>query len=1310
MINTFTIGSISSDANNPIATGDIEAQSKPKPKGTSGTKVGSLSSEAKPASEAAQDLFNQHDNAGSGGQNTYEVTPGTPPATILPNFQISSDPTISLPTSSDELSISSKKFGPYESLSGISKERPEIIMMTNFQPLYKPESATDSASSAAYKENSRDSTKAGFYFDDQCFVRTLRDENIKTLLNKIAIAYPFFSNIIERKTSEFNQTMGQLGISAHYLWNLMRILERIKQQFDIRDDMHVVDPLEILKRHSSTYSSTQGQSTLKYQTETINSAFPERYDIAYVLSRFGFSEENTKSVYTSTKIWLQMLYELKQVLRTHSLEFLEIDTSKQRIDTSPVRLTKTPEIKRFEYAAIYPGDLPFLSQLKDIVPSQVSVVSNIISDTYNSIYENVHFKSEEIRIAALVNLVSKEYRYSRGLSNTGVQETLSTQYQFGVSVGGSNNQQVFDAIVGKFGNSIIDVPATNTNSLAGIAQQQPGDDVVILPFESRYIENDENTFTPGSAYYVDHTLVTDGNNFNTSRLTVLQETIRKAYKNFNTIVDGLNLLSAEYVSDSQLISENYETIISNPRQFFNDLRSTFMSEDEVHEVVKEDIFLPILSAAYNNTRLRSLLLLYYVTKISRKYIVNIPSYNSSSNQDNTAATSKIIEDIVDELLVSAKQSMTSIKPKENTSKKQSDNFDNSIKIESIKAALNSEDSRLYLIIKQKLSRIVAAFRIDSNAISSGKTLYGGHPDTMILMTIFDIIVSMVYNYGNRSITGRHTVAGSTSLVIDKRDQIHSYSVREIDGRLAKETVNSQLAIFAVLNTFYKLTKSIDNVVNYIDSEQSLLQLREITNLIGDPILLPMLFSEQQINLFAATIADMSLTLKAGEQAQGAVPNLDDSIITVKTKNAIDAVMKLPEFSSKAALSNKILTIGVPLGFSRNLQQKVSLSSLKKDSFDTRQKDVVELSVYKVDLLNPSIIYFPQKFLFELSRFPVRHDSLVRDFESKTLRGIVSNFPTRDYQQIFSEGGSSVQYSNSASTESVAFTGESYSFLKNSQKISLYNNHIMSYFLETYVKVMTGITTADYNFNLVEQPPAIDKKFTEIVVNHQVNTIVAVQQLGQPEVVNLGQQNYNPNKKKSSSGKLFTSIDFLGDGYDGTAGSKLVEDNGNSGSGSGSGFQKSVAVSSYTAEPTTSPPPPIKTEEAIDQISPANEKVALHTFGVISELNNSVTPLSNPQLTAKRLISPKQFDRVFNVIINPFNFQIDVKATSSTPHGQQALELMLKKGDIVDTTSQTSTNSVINNESYSSRPRSSSDGDISFEKYIVSFSTFGEIEV
>jgi len=1241
---------------------------------------------------------------------------------IIPIFDLFPDPGVSLPSSSDELSVSTKKFDAYEHLTGISKERPEIIMLTNFQPLFNEQSFSDHpGAKLAVNSVQHLQTDAGAFFDHQASVRKLKQHNANQLMSSLKQNSHIIKQEFSLRKENFSNRIGELTATSHYLWGLIKTLEKLKHQLDLRDDVHEVDPQESLRNHVGNFGPVRSDGLLRGLTTSVNSNFPPKFNVVDVMGLFGYTKVNTRTVYTSSKLWLQMMFEFKNLLRTHSLNLLDIEPTYQKRDDSPAKITQTPGVKRFDFAAFLPN-IPAMSDIKDIQPNDIPGMLSLITDAYNVIYENVQFKNDETRIAALLNAVSREFRYSRGISNPDVQNTLESYY--GYNIVNNNNLKLMDVVIGQFGNNITDIPAVKSSALTSIAQFQPAENVAVMTLESKYIEGDNGIITPGSSYFIDYVLEVDGDKFATNRMIQLQEYFDKAYKQFNVFVNGMNLLAAEYTDDQDANAGTFEISLNNPRSLFNELRKNIVTDSGFEHVdVKKDVLVPVFAAAKNNQKIKSLMVMYFIAKMSKSYGSNVVKFfKSSKQQDNTAATDAIIDQIIAELLkeATAISNVDSLNKFKNgqTGEKHGKVL---VNVATIKNAFKT-NTRLLTVIEGHFSQIAAAFRSGNLALNGNVTRYGGHPDTVIMMALMDVIATMMDLYGNRKISGKVIDKTGTSFSINEKTQNHAASINEVDHRLSKEIVLTQHVIFTVLNTLKRLSNSIGNVVNYLNSPQSLKELKKIVELIDDPKLLHMLFSEQQIRLFASSVADLSHALREASTASSVLDDvngdgkfdaddeiraLDDSSVSTRVKEAIDALFSLSEYSSAMANNKKILTVGIPLGFGQHLQRKVDVRRLKKSSFDDKQNDIIKINVYKVDLQNPDIVYLPRSYFFELSRFPVRSESLVKNIVAKDKMNIINRFPTRDYSGIFAEGGSLVQYYNAAPDESEALSSDEYSFLPQNSKMQLYMNHVMSYLLEVYIRVMTGISTSDYHFDLIDPPPNTEEDFVNLIVNHHLGEVTSKRGPKETNDENVHQ-----------GGSLFTSThkgsnSRGGRGMNHSDGTEATQ--GAHGNSSGTpGMSIMSAMSNFTGDTVDDISPlarqkPRTTDDLLSSVSTKDVPLLQHTFGVINEFARTPTPLSDPLSVSKRLINPKQFDRIFNLLVDPNDFEIDVNATMATPHGKQAFELLVRHGEILPQMTQSSLFMGSNKTSnaYSARKKSPAAGDLSFEKFLVSIETIGE---
>jgi hypothetical protein len=1239
------------------------------------------------------------------------VTAGDGISRVLPSYAFRVDTGHFGPKSSDDMSVTTKKMQPYETLTGISQERPEIVMMTNFKPLYDH----DQRSAAQGRGNNIDAAKrylsfmtdAGMFFETQMHLRSMRQYDVKGVVATLKAQYPYLAQQFAARRSDFSQALDELNTSVNFLWGLVGTIEQTKNQLDLRNDVHTVDPNEVIRNHVIHFTPVRSEALLQNLTTTIASTLPTSYTIVDVMTQLGYTTDNVNQTYSSTKLWMQMLLDLKDILRTHSLSLIDIDPTDQRNDTSSVNLTKSA-VKRFEFSNFLPT-LPTIDKLRNAKPTAIPAIIQSVTESYDSIYEDVHLKSDEMTIAALTNTISREFRYSKGLASEELKRVLSDYY--GYTTQDRGNPLVLDFVIGRFGSNVSDIPALKTNSLVSVAQQQPATNVAVLTFESKYLEGDTGTLTPGSAYYVDSSLTTDGKSFDTSKMEDLANLLDNTYNQFSIVVDGMNLLSADTVDTTNTATSKFVQTLSNPRSLFSELWKQFVTTTgNPLPLTRDDRLTPVFAAAKSDPKLRAALMLYLVSRMTRAYDPSLSFFGSDMTEDNTPTTTALIDQIMKILDTRPLSTVTSTVVVKKTkfggasSSGAVTSSSNTVTRDAIKASLKS-GTKLVTAIQTFLVKALGAFQKDNAAINVDVTRFGGHIDTVIMMSLFDLVIAVLNKYSNQDIVGHQIDKGVATFTIKYTATNSTNSIHEVDSRLLREITLAQRTVYSVLNTTHKMTNVVSNVVNMLKNASTLKQLQSISALFDDPNLIPMLFSEQQIMMLASAVADLQHAL-ATDLASGAtqgdidgsgkfdaddeVKALDDSVITPQLRDALLGHVSTAEFATTKAYNKKILTVGIPLGFARLLKQKIDIGKLQSTSFKNKQNDIIRINVYKVDLQNQDIIYKPQKFLFELSRFPVRNNDYILPVDTNqpggiSVNDIVNAIPTRDASKSFGDGANvqyRVAYGNVSTTP---FDDASYSFMTQDEQDELLRNHVDSYLWEVYVKVMTGVSTADHNFDLVTPPRSVEQDFIKTMVEHVVHRAAALT-LSMP---------------KSTSSPSVGGFLFAGAAkkpkFASAPSSPATFD-----------FTVTAPISSLVQKP------PSTLTTSLSTMSPKQTPFLLHTLGTISNFANMMTPLASGLVLSKRLIQPKQFDRVFNIMIDPDDFEIDYARTVSTPYGKQAFELMVTKGDVVPVTNQSPSQfsfaSANQGNEFRAHDRDKGEGDLIFEKYIVNVETFGEEEV
>ena len=1251
------------------------------------------------------------------------------------------------------------KFQPYEQLTGISHERPEIVMLTNFQPLFDRDvSHTAPHFIGAFEESGQYQfmTDAGRYLDAQFHMRSLQVFNMQRQLQMVRSRYYPMHQLMLQKTDDFSRGINQLKEDASFLLNLVRIIESQKRQLDMRHDIYKVDPVSVANtivtnysQHRLTMAPNSAPSMLKMLTSIGNRS---RYDCVDCLVDVGYSEDVVKNVFSSTKIWLQLCAELKGVLKHHSLKFLDIDPTYQRKDDNATSILQPP-IKRFELSETLPA-IPDLDELIKLQIGNVSKTIGLISPAFTSIYQNIFFKNEEARIAALANLLSKEFRYSEGLSYPQVQARLKTFYGYDVSPAG--NLAVFDAVCGRFGNNITDFPANNDVTLASIAQQRTATSG-ILTFETKYVEGDTGTLSPGGDFYFDRIMQTNGDKFDTAAIEQLSAALQNHADNFSILNDVMNLMGAP---------EGH--FLENAGKMIHELGDKLVNPQNgvVQRAVQDDRIGAVYSQASKDTRIKTILFLLTMCRMSRTYSVNIPFFSSEYSADNTPVVDHLINELVNTLESTIPESRTATElvirrrlDKEwgrqlNTSSLTKDSIKHSLKSGTVSTR----------IVESFMSNVLSQFRSRTSAITNKYSRFGGYLDTIVMMMAFDFAIAMVARYSSQQLVGVHRglssfYAGQTTFAISQTTTNHYASYNELLQRVKGEDNITRQLVMTVINSLRNLSGSLKGITNYLNSPDAINKLRQIARVLkNDPNTIRMLMSEQQILLLASTVENLVAANNqgnfqlgdgkgsyndTGDIADKQVAVLDESEVPPAMHEAILGFFGTGDFASQHGINKRIITVGIPLGFSERLKQKVSIRDQKKTSFQSKQNDIIQVTVYKCDLQNADIIYKPVRFLFELSRFPTRFGTAkwLPLPQHPSIKDIINAIPTQNYTTNPGAGTANsitagVEYastnvggsSDMLRGKRVAFDDSTYNFLTNGQKTEVLHNHVVSQLLEVYVKLMTGINVAEYTYNLVDPPAQVDEDTVRELTNHALQHVSDT----------VSTLNATPLLRSAPvGGVLFTSTGFK---KFNRAGNTWGGDDNSAPDFFGSSTGIAGHVSAAAMYRSVQPAAPSKSvlEQArvfdvadryLDNISHRHVPLVMNHLKTISGFSHTLSSMSSVDALNHRVLSPKQFDRVFNVVVDARDFEIDVPKTMRTPHGRQAIELLIRHGDVVPADSRFAANrhasmslaqalgrtesrgrQPINVNNYRFRDRDKTQGDLIADKYFVTIETFGEDDV
>jgi hypothetical protein len=735
----------------------------------------------------------------------------------------------------------------------------------------------------------------------------------------------------------------------------------------------------------------------------------------------------------------------------------------------------------------------------------------------------------------------------------------------------------------------------------------------------------------------------------------------------------------------------------------------------------------IYSQARTDQNLKTQLFLHTMCRISRAYLTNVNAFKSPQQPDNTAVVDIIINDIITALEGSVIQTQTTnqllagLDKGVNTGALTSDSIRSSMK----------SGTTMTRIVEQFMSNVLSQFRNKTSAIQGKFTRYGGYLDTVVMMMAFDFIISLVARYSNQRLVGFHTgqqafSQGLITFAISQTSTNNRNSINELNQRASSEDSRVQRVLLAVTNVLRVLQGSLKGLSNYLQSDPTKQLLGQLaTALQNNRDALRMLFSEQQILLIASLVEDLLVangtdnpvrTLDTSQPiSNDELKILDETILPLEAHDALFGLFGSGRYASPTASNLRALTVGIPLGFTQRIKQKVNIQNAKRASFTTKRNDIVSICVYRIDLQNSDIVFKPQRFLFELSRFPVRlaTTNWLPFPKHATADDVINSIPTQNYTQDVSVGTSNslsagIEYSPTV-TQSLktAFAGPAYDFLTQQQKNQLQQNHITSQLLDAYIHLMTGINVAESTFEMITSPlpmePSFVQRLTSHTLRHVHNTSFVKKMTAQS----------NPTTRPTGGVMFSTTTRSTG-----IAGNVGIE----------SQF-KAFVPSTTTVQALEQQSVVGSATENLDKISFHDVPVVVQHLATVTTLANTVNSYSNADAVNQKLLTPKMFDRVFNVLVDPSAFEIDVQTTIATPYGKQAFDLLIKSGDVIEADESTMSSFITrrhpgifpvrgsrsftqgglspNLHSYVFRERDKGEGDLIADQYFVTVETLDE---
>lgn len=1108
--------------------------------------------------------------------------------------------------------------------------RPEILAVQSFVPC---EPGTANAES----------------IDDVVNMQQLAMSDAEYVVDVLKSDDPTLSRDIEQNVEELSTEVATLRNDVKFMESVNSIRSSIVEALDLRTPDRVVKPSMIVRSHVRRAKGNEASNN--DLISLVDRLLPESVDLPEILARIGHSPRGISS-WQSTKLWLQLLDELKKLVSSHS-EFL-LGAGSYPINSDPSKIVRNSSKK----LGHRPAAVVNIEQLVSTKPSDIIASLQLIESLSTSAYDGVKVNSHEDFIVALLTLISREHRLSVGLAREKVRRLLIERYQY--SPRPTGNVEFIDAVLGDNINTVYDPAEQRPDSLASLSQRVEPSGLTLL-FETEPM----GPALSGKEKYVDPITDVVGARFNVSELEGLANSIDSARESFSSVVDGFNLLQSRALSSTNPLSQNLSLVVSSPVDMFNYVTSTVVERSTglTKQDVLDDDLGGVFTAATRDVRMRAALFMLVMVKVSKTLTAKTPT----STADGTVLIDRLIDVIVNRLDAVSRASVASNRFKENSNQLVKDKV-KTVTRDALRTGLKAS-SKLMGYTESLVREYLVCSRGLGSTLLDSVSRHAGFVDTELSMYLFDCIVHIIARFSNQDVVsspqGASGVDGNLSVFNFVRTSFNGIeAIRSVVGRLEKETSRVALLVSTVDSILSDVSRVVRNATTRLSSAPTVTQLERLVSVVADQSLLKDVFAPGQINLISSFLNDASSRLSRLESSPA--ESIDDSCVSMSHVELLKTTLAQPEYSSAEGFNKSIMVVGITPQLASMLSTRAHVD--KKIAAALR-RGLINVAVYRVDQLVPGIVYRPQRFLFEMGRFVSRDPNNVLP-KSENSQPVSDRVPF-----IVPADGDGVQYAAQDRAlppgASTAFFSSEYDLLTTDDRAELISNHVSDFVMSCYVRLTTGLNLDERQHLIKRTDRSPNLKLTSRMVDGLV-------------------QHVSDARRKSS------------------------------------GIAKGVLGSSRTSNRNTVTLDSPLGSPANVSLTTLSEKVIdplIHGARVISGLGNVNNRLASSSALARQVMTPKKYDRVFFIPIDPDDFEIDVDEMNKTPHGREQLKRLLSTGDVVaidDSMTEAKRqhfnraravgrrNRVTHKKtSFVHRDRERQQGDASFNKYFVVIESYDE---
>jgi len=965
----------------------------------------------------------------------------------------------------ETLSLDTHTFVNGQPVLDISKLRGEIIALTDYKPIY-----------GTYPIN----TKFGTYFEDLYQSSLIRDTYRKYLLLNRATVDPQFNSILNSISRRVNIDIQRSRDTIRTLDGLIRKIKEINNVLDLKNNM------------DAAYAFRTPYISLRN----------------FVNQRMLFSEQSYNG-FSDTKILYQLLFDLSGILEKCSFNLLSnfTDADRSAYVSNPVSSRQQRVQDSITLDLTYGDNLLY-------TPDAIRGKYIVDYVTFNGIL-NVLPASSTDRFKFLVNLLSKEFRVSKGLGKYNIPE--ASFFGFG------NQGNPFDNVIGNIPSDIFVAPLGN-NSLSTLFYLRTStQNAVVLPFENRQVAGDgETVFVPGTNYFSDGILNGDFSTYNSYRET-FSDRVTKARNVFHKLLlqqDSFDNTSNGLQQNRMLGSilqyyvASQDLIRGNNNDSTNLLSFVLFSLGNSSAKIKFEVYKLLLLVALYDTRkivtqdvaqtdnFRDLLL----GELSQQNIQGFSELLTESNiprlLDNQIA---VVRQLVLKNVTPLPPSISTSKTGTGLSKNQSARNQQNQQKQQLRKQVpsppsdnrNPENNVAQVQIQQFSSLIYTLRTTDNlfkNVLDMCRQMFSAASTNEIPYHLF----------AGTSVTRYHglTLSGFVLLMFEMfSNLVDQFATNNITYNLVESNQNTKLPTTQYIqlnfvgNALSQISVDIRNFMRGAPQYNTILtdygnKLAQEDRIIENILMFFEQLNSRFTNVVAPTNQELLVireintnnpnSLSTTRTAKGILTNIVNkkAVYNPNNSRALDFYLPAGKAISdrnwtavKKALTNgdflgnrrkKIVTVGIPYGFVKSaLGARLNKNEVNNGKLEESTSDLINIKIYKLDRNNDGIIYKPQQFKFDLSLFPRGFDAYSVNQLSRenyyTLRSLFQ-FYDFDEDQPFDE------VTAKTTTQFVGSDGY-YNASTNRRRLGaeVVENLYRSFIFDTYMHVTTGLNTSEETF-------------------------------------------------------------------------------------------------------------------------------------------------------------------------------------------------------------------------------------------------------